>query len=120
MKKWKLKKMSYEELGAQLKAVRSLLYYYCRGRSYHDDKECPLCVVAHRYHPRATTCRECLWSIIENMTCGDYVDENIGFNLGIISATRLTSWHKLRIPMLQRWAKIIQTEQDCRTEEGCP
>lgn len=118
MKKWKLKKMSYEELGAQLVAVRSLMYYYSRGRSYSEDKECPLCVVARKYHPLTTTCQVCLWTIIEDTTCGNFVDENIGLNMGIISATRMTEWHDLRKPMLRHWAKVIQAERDCRTEGG--
>lgn len=116
MKKWKLKKMSYEELGAQLKAVRSLLYYYGQGRSYRDD--CPLCRVNKYYHRRANTCRACLWAILENMTCCDFVDENIGINYGTMNATHLSEWHELRIPMLRRWGRIIQAERDCRTEGG--
>ena len=118
MNKWKLKKMSYEELGAQLKAVRSLLYYYSRGKSYPAD--CPLCEVAKCYHRRGNTCDACLWGIIENMFCGEFVDENIGINYGIVSATNLPEWYKLRIPMLRRWTKIIQAERDCRTEGGGP
>ena len=121
MKEWKIKEMSYEELGAQLKAVRSLLWYYSRGLSYkddHEDLECPLCEVTKYYHRRANTCGACLWVIIENTLCGDFVDENIGYNVGIISATRLTEWHDIRKPMLQRWAKVIQAERDCRTEGG--
>ncbi len=117
--KWKLKKMSYEELGDQLKAVRSLLYYYQRGRSYRQD-DCPLCEVTKYYHRRANTCDDCLWVIIENMNCGDFVDENIGINYGIVSVTNLPEWYKLRIPMLRRWERIIQAERDCRTQGGGP
>lgn len=117
MNKWKLKKMSYEELGDQLKAVRSLLYYYQKGRSYRQD-DCPLCEVTKYYHRRANTCMDCLWAIIENKTCNDFVDEEVGINYGIKNATHLPKWHELRIPMLRRWGRIIQAERDSRTVGG--
>ena len=119
MNKWKLKKMSYEELGAQLKAVRSLLYYYGKGRSYRQD-DCPLCEVTKYYHRRANTCMDCLWAIIEDMTCNDFVNESIGINYGVFLAINLPEWYELRIPMLRRWGRLIQAERDCRTEGGGP
>jgi len=118
MKNWKIKKMSYQELSGQIRAIGSLLYYYQQGRSYPN--ECPLCVVAKKYHPRTTTCSCCLWAIIENMTCGDFVDENIGWGVGTVTSTNLSEWHQLRIPMLRRWRRIIQAERDARTEGGGP
>lgn len=118
MKNWKIKKMSYQQLIDQNKAVGSLLYYYRKGTSYPD--ECPLCEVAKKYLQSHSTadCWNCLWAIMENMTCGDFVNEEIGINYGIVSATNLQEWHELRIPMLRRWRKRLKAEMNSRTEGG--
>jgi len=111
MQNWKIKRMSYKELTAQLKAVLSLLYYYQKGSDYPDN--CLLCTVPEKHHERAlrsgSTCDFCLWQIIENEDCGDFADRK--FNVS--SAAWLTGkkkWHKVRIPMLRRWKKILKAE----------
>ncbi len=119
MNKWKLKKMSYEELGAQLKAVRSLLYYYQHGRDFPGT--CKLCKNSRTYHSRADSmCENCLWIIMEGETCTEFSMRNFGREPYVRQLTGRPIWHKLRIPMLRRWAKIIQAERDCRTEGGGP
>lgn len=121
MKKSKLKKMSYKELGAQLKAVRSLLYYYQRGKNFPGI--CKLCRVSREYHPRTSNtsaCPNCLWLIIEGLSCAEFAINKFG-NIDYVRAhTGQNRWHVLRIPMLRRWGRIIQAERDCRTEGGGP
>ena len=114
MKNWKIKKMSYEELGAQLKAVRRLLYWYQRGKDYPGP--CQLCRVSRTYHPRAIrTCPNCLWMIIEGLNCAKFAVNKFGTIKYVRVHTGQERWHDLRKPMLQRWAKIIQGEMDNRT-----
>ncbi len=116
MQNWKLKKMSYQELISQLKAVRSILYYYLRGRDFLG--KCKLCKVSREYHPREankSACDNCLWLIIEGETCAEFAISKFG-NLNYVRLlTGQDRWPVLRIPMLRRWAKIIQAEMDNRT-----
>ena len=117
MQNWKIKKMSYQELIGQRQAVRSLLYYYQRGRDFPGT--CKLCRIAKTYHPRklgkGTVCPNCLWKIIEGESCADFAIRKIDKMAYVPAYTGKPVWHKLRIPMLRRWAKIIQAEKDCRT-----
>jgi len=108
--------MSYKELEAQLKAVGSLLYYYQKGTDYQDT--CPLCKVGWKHHKKATTtCEYCLWGIIEGEDCEDFAKREFNVkSAGNVSMKN--AWHKVRIPMLRRWKKILQAEKDCRTETG--
>lgn len=117
MKNWKLKKMSYQELIGQLQAVRSILYYYQRGKDFPGI--CQLCKVSRTYHPRKlgndTVCMNCLWMIVEGETCTDFGLKKYGQVQYVPCLTDTDRWHTYRIPMLRRWAKIIQAEMDCRT-----
>lgn len=117
MQKAKLKKMSYQELISQLKAVRSILYYYQRGRDYPGT--CKLCRVSRDYHPRTSNtsaCPNCLWEIIESENCTAFGKRHFSSYYYVRTLTPLPAWHKLRIPMLRRWAKVILTEMDTRTD----
>jgi len=105
MKNWKIKKMSYLELEAQLKGV------------------CQLCKVSRTYHPKTKrhgACKNCLWIIIEGESCSTFAEVNFSMRkMNYVRAlTGLKKWHKLRIPMLRRWAKIIQAEMDSRTNSA--
>jgi len=117
MQNWKIKKMSYQELIDLRKAVRSLLYWYRRGKDYPGT--CKLCRIARTYHPktRGTACHNCLWHIIEGESCAEFALKKLSSRLYLRSLTSTPAWHKLRIPMLRRWAKIVQAEMDCRTCE---
>ena len=107
MQNWKIKRMSNKELLAQLKVVGSLLYYYQKGRDYIND--CPLCEVATKYHQRAVaTCYHCLWRIIEGDSCMNFSEEEFGSE--VTDMTDKEDWHKVRIPMLRQWKKILKTE----------
>lgn len=114
MQNWKLKKMSYQELIGQLQAVRSILYWYQRGKDFPGA--CQLCKVSKTYHPKAKSgCTNCLWKIIEGLNCREFVVSKFG-NLNFVRVyTGQDRWHVLRIPMLRRWAKIIQAVMDSRT-----
>lgn len=119
MKKRYLKKMSYEELGAQLKAVRSLLYWYQRGKNFPGP--CQLCRVSRTYHLKAkSTCTYCLWRIIEGQNCSEFAASKFGNTNFVRVHTGQDRWHVLRIPMLRRWERIIQAEKDSRTVGGGP
>ena len=118
MQNWKIKKMSYQELIGQLQAVRSLLYWYKCGKDFPGV--CQLCKVSRTYHPRTSNTSaypNCLWLIIEGENCATFAEVNFSMRkMNYVRAlTGLKKWHKLRIPMLRRWAKIIQAEKDCRT-----
>jgi len=116
MQTWRIKRMSYQELRAQLKAVGSLLYYYQKGKDYPDS--CPLCKVGWKYHKRAKyACNSCIWGIMQGEDCEDFAKREFKvLSAGYISMT--DAWHKVRIPMLRRWKKILQAEKDSRTEGG--
>ncbi|MEE9510417.1 MAG: hypothetical protein V3V81_07985 [Candidatus Bathyarchaeia archaeon] len=115
MQNWKIKRMSYQELIGQSKAVGSLLYYYKKGKTYPED--CPLCKVGWTHHPTVeNTCDYCLWIIITGENCCNFSDRDFKKNAADVS--HLPRWHKLRIPMLKRWKKILQAEKDSRTEGG--
>lgn len=116
MQNWKIKKMSYQELIGQSKAVDSMLYYYQRGKDF--PRVCPLCKVTKMYHRGAKSpCNWCLWKIIEEEDCNDFAYREFkAGSAGLL--TGLKKWHKKRIPMLRRWKKILQGEMDSRTEGG--
>jgi len=114
MQNWKLKKMSYQELIGQLKAVDSLLYWYQRGKDF--PSVCQLCKVSRTYHKKiCNTCVNCLWKIIEGESCAEFAIRKIDKMAYVPAYTGKPVWHKLRIPMLRRWRKIIQAEMDSRT-----
>lgn len=114
MQNWKIKRMSYKELKAQLKATGRLLYYYQRGENYKHD--CPLCEVAEEYHPRSSTaCDYCPWKIIEGEDCCKFSWREFGKNAAYLTGTK--RWHKARIPMLRRWKKILKIELARRDEQ---
>ena len=113
MQNWKIKRMSGEELSAQSKAVGSLLYYYQLGKDYPED--CPLCEVPCKYHERShQACHFCLWRIIEDESC--FVFSEREFGLDVTDMTCKKEWHKVRIPMLRRWKKILKIELARRVE----
>ena len=117
MQNWKIKKMSYQELIGQSKAVNSMLYYYQRGRDF--PSVCQLCKVSKTYHPRVRpTCVNCLWMIIEGTGCCEFAITKFHRIVDISLMTRTKQWHELRIPMLRRWGRIIKAEMDSRTEGG--
>ncbi len=117
MQNWKIKKMSYQELIGQLQAVRSILYYYQRGKDFPGA--CQLCKVSRTYHPRASpACKNCLWIIMEGERCTKFCDRNFNERCYMRELTGRPAWHKLRIPMLRRWAKVAQAEMDRRTCGG--
>lgn len=114
MQNWRIKKMSHKELEAQLKAIGSLLYYYHKGTDYADS--CPLCKAGWKLHPKAPdACSVCLWGIIEGEDCEDFAKREFG----VLSAGNISmksAWHKVRIPMLRRWKKILKAELARRGE----
>ena len=115
MQNWKIKKMSYQELIDQLKAVRSILYYYQHGKDFPST--CRLCRVTKTYHPRrrGSACPNCLWVIIEGVNCTEFAKIKYGEFYYVPTLTMTARWHTYRKPMLRRWAKVIQAEKDCRT-----
>ncbi len=115
MQNFKIKETSYQELIGQSKAVGSLLYYYQHGSDFSDI--CPLCKVTKEYHPRALNCCEfCLWKIIEDEDCYSFSDRE--FNIRASYLTHQKKWHKVRIPMLRRWEKILKAEMATRCDGG--
>lgn len=113
MQNWKIKRMSGKELKAQSKAVGSLLHYYQKGSDYPDD--CPLCTIATQYNEKDMGgCSQCLWRIIEKDQCCDFADREFGED--VTDMTRKKEWHKIRIPMLRRWKKILKVELNRRKD----
>lgn len=108
MQNWKIKRMSDQELKTQLRAVGSLLYYYQKDKDYADS--CPLCKAGWKHHKKAPyTCNFCLWGIIEGEDCEDFAKREFKvLSAGHVSMT--SAWHKVRIPMLRRWKKILKAE----------
>ena len=115
MQNWKIKKMSYQELIGHQKAISSMLYYYQRGEDF--PTVCQLCKVSRTYHRKVSNaCVNCLWKIIEGESCAQFAIRKIDRIAYVPALTDKSAWHKLRIPMLRRWAKVIQAEMDNRTE----
>ena len=105
MQNWKIKRMSTKKLSKLLKAIGSLLYYYQKGEAYPSD--CPLCIAI-------VYCNQCPWRTIEGNHCTDFSLEEFG--LDICCVIDKEDWHKIRIPMLRRWKKILKAEMARRVK----
>jgi len=122
MQNWRIKRMKYGEIEANIKACSKFLCVY-RKSDYMQEMACLFCKISTSFHlsaqdspEGARKCNFCLWKIIEGEVCEDFSIRE--FNLMVASVKHKESWRKLRIPMLRRWKKILQQEKDARTEGG--
>ena len=87
-------------------ACRELLDWYT-GRQGMLHK-CPFCKVVD--------CRVCIWVLIENISCSQYVSYNrlkwLNYTITDLRTERPAIWTDLRIPMLKKWINILNCYPD--------
>lgn len=122
--------MIIKNVNQWIQACELLLAYYKdkpldRKNPWVNDegllRRCPLCDIRDLAVKERDekTCDDCLWKIIEGMTCAAYLKDAIGYDedggwMDVVAArlNRLPVWVEARIKMLKYWLLILREVKD--------
>jgi len=113
MQNYKIKRMSKRMINNWLSAIDEMLDHYKGRKKIGVRSYCPICIVSD--------CGDCIWEIIEETDCVDFLGEiYASLDLEVEEARddfRYKKWHKARLAQLPRWTKILKAELKRRGNE---
>lgn len=101
VKDYKIKRMSIKTINFWLSAIKMLITHY-EGKARING--CPLC--------ECPSCNDCLWNIMEGMSCEDLCVKLYGHRWATYYRDHLQfrKWRRARLTQLPRWKKILKAE----------